>query len=103
MKKRRNVALICFVFVASFCMANKNSTLKVIDKTLDFSVAQSFGLYNTMLEVPDRLPRNASASGELTTSNDAWWTSGFFPGTLWLLADYSKDKNMTVRAQWDIF
>ena len=99
MKKSRIVFLLCFAFITLNGIANKKTTLKVIDKTLSFSVNQSFGLYQTILEMPNRLPRNASSTGELTTSNDAWWTSGFFPGTLWLLYDFSKNEEMKIAAQ----
>jgi len=40
---------------------------------------------------PDQLPRTIDASGKLVTCNSSWWTSGFFPGTLWLLYEKTQE------------
>lgn len=65
-----------------------------IQKTLNFSVEQSMRLYTNVKDLPGKLPRTINEKGELVTSNDSWWTSGFFPGTLWYLNEYSEDKNL---------
>lgn len=38
------------------------------------------------------LPRTINEDGTLRTNTSDWWTSGFFPGTLWLVYEYTKDK-----------
>jgi len=40
---------------------------------------------------PDRLPRTIDAAGKLVTCDSGWWTSGFFPGSLWLLFEKTQD------------
>lgn len=39
-------------------------------------------------------PRSLDASGALVTSDSKWWCSGFFPGSLWLVYEYTKDENI---------
>lgn len=73
----------------TFSFAKQKPILQVIDESLKFSVQQTIGLSKKMSELPNLLPRTVK-DGELVTSKDSWWTSGFFPGTLWYLYDYSK-------------
>jgi unsaturated chondroitin disaccharide hydrolase len=49
---------------------------------------------DVMKEKPDLLPRTVDTSGVLIASNSGWWTSGFFPGSLWYLYEYSKDEKI---------
>ncbi len=73
----------------TFSFAKQKPILQVIDESLKFSVQQTICLSKKMSELPNLLPRTVK-DGELVTSKDSWWTSGFFPGTLWYLYDYSK-------------
>jgi len=82
------VALSGFLFLAS---AQPRPLKAVIDESLQFSVSQSLAMAKLMKSMPARLPRTLDASGKLVTSNSAWWTSGFFPGVLWYLYEYSGD------------
>ncbi len=43
-------------------------------------------------------PRTSNAAGKLVTTSMYDWTPGFFPGSLWLLYDTSKDPNMKAEA-----
>jgi unsaturated chondroitin disaccharide hydrolase len=51
--------------------------------------------------VPDSLmPRSIYPDGTLRMEKSGWWTSGFFPGSLWYLYEYSKNtqiKNAALR------
>lgn len=47
----------------------------------------------------DRMPRSFdAAAGKLVTSGTDWWTSGFYPGTLWMLYGYSGDAQLRAEA-----
>lgn len=71
--------------------ANHKQHMKALaTKTLDFAARQ----YKLMSQhVPENvLPRTTNnKDGSLVTSNTGWWTSGFYPGTLWYLYEYTKD------------
>lgn len=44
-----------------------------------------------MLPIEGQLPKTFE-NGQVVTSNVRWWTSGFFPGKLWLLYEHTGDK-----------
>ena len=49
---------------------------------------------------PDRMPRSYTAySGKLETSDAGWWTSGFYPGTLFYLYSFSHDTALLGEAE----
>ncbi|MBN1107809.1 MAG: glycoside hydrolase family 88 protein [Bacteroidales bacterium] len=64
---------------------------KVIDRSLNVSMEQYMKMYDVMKENPGLLPRTLDTAGQLITARPNWWTSGFFPGSLWYLYEYSKD------------
>jgi unsaturated chondroitin disaccharide hydrolase len=46
------------------------------------------------------MPRNYVAKeSKLVTSNTSWWTSGFFPGSLWYIYEYTKDTAIRAEAE----
>ncbi|NDC77930.1 MAG: glucuronyl hydrolase [Chitinophagia bacterium] len=48
----------------------------------------------------DRMPQNYDIkTGTMKTSDVTWWCSGFFPGTLWYLFEYGKDKEIRAIAE----
>ena len=71
---------------------------QIIDEGLNFALKQ----YQLMARsIPDstRLPRSTNPNdGSLVTSGTDWWCSGFFPGSLWYLYEYSGDQNILVEA-----
>jgi unsaturated chondroitin disaccharide hydrolase len=92
MKKR-------FLILVSFCLlflscSKEKPVNQVIDESLAFSVKQ----YNMMTAVmkgkPGQLPRTIDSAGNLKTESPKWWTSGFYPGCLWYLYEYSNDPKL---------
>ncbi len=71
---------------------------QIIDEGLNFAIEQ----YQLMAQsLPDstRLPRSTNPDdGTLVTSGSNYWCSGFFPGSLWHLYEYSGDQNILVEA-----
>lgn len=67
---------------------------KVIDDALSFSVKQYTLMADVMKDKSDLLPRTLDTTGNLVTAKSDWWTSGFFPGSLWYLYEYSKDEKI---------
>lgn len=51
-----------------------------------------------MLPLVDQMPRSFE-NAEMITSNIRWWTSGFFPGSLWLLYEHTGDEELKVYAE----
>ena len=64
--------------------------LDVINSSLDFAVMQYSGMLES-LKNTDELPRTINPDGSLKTEGSRSWTSGFFPGSLWYLYEYTGD------------
>jgi unsaturated chondroitin disaccharide hydrolase len=67
----------------------------------DFAVAlrHARNMASAMSAYPDQLPRTIDAGGNLVTCNSSWWTSGFFPGSLWLLYEKSRESQLSEYAR----
>lgn len=56
--------------------------MMILDKNLDSASATGEIIY----------PRSISLDGSLWTSDYKWWCSGFYPGTLWYVYEYTGDE-----------
>jgi hypothetical protein len=68
----------------------RESMRKLVTEDLAFSVQQ----YKSMMRIlpPGKMPKTYDATADrLVTSGPEWWCSGFYPGTLWYLYEYSSD------------
>ena len=90
-----------FLFItgifASFlisCGTKQESMDALIKDRLDRSVEQYDLMAQLLTDHPDRLPRSIDAEGKLLTVASNGWVSGFFPGSLWYLYQYSNDPKM---------
>ena len=101
MKNRKKILIISLTLLASFTCAAETVTKgmkKVIDDALDFSVKQSMSMFYEMKDQKGILPRTAE-NGKMITCESAWWTSGFYPGTLWYCYEYSNDPQIRAAAE----
>lgn len=86
-----------YVLNTALCAA-QTSMEKIVDEALDFSMKQSLRMYDTLKNQPRKLPRTVE-NGKLVTCQSDWWTSGFYPGTLWYLYEYSEDEKVKQAAE----
>ncbi len=97
MKMRLMTAGMLLLVLLSSC-AKEKPIAKVIDESLAFSAQQYSLMAGVMKEKPGQLPRTLNEKGEFITAGPGWWTSGFFPGSLWYLYEYSKDEKFRIAA-----
>ena len=65
---------------------------KVIERSMEVAEQHIRNMVTVLDSQNDRLPRSFNPqTGELITSNSSWWCSGFFPGSLWHLYEYTKN------------
>lgn len=70
----------------------------LVDAQLRFAAEQYLRLAGRT--PADRMPRTYDAAkDELVTSGTEWWTSGFYPGTLWMLYEYTRDARLLDEAE----
>lgn len=68
---------------------------------IDGNLRQAVNQYKVMMGKlkADRFPRTFTAGPDtLVTSNAGWWCSGFYPGTLLYLYEFSKDPSLSAEA-----
>ncbi len=93
MKSISFILITSVFFIFSSC-SHQKPVEKIINESLAFSLKQYTRMADVMLEKPDLLPRTVDTAGNLVTARSGWWTSGFFPGSLWYLYEYSKDEKI---------
>ncbi|MGK7396899.1 MAG: glycoside hydrolase family 88 protein [Candidatus Cyclobacteriaceae bacterium M3_2C_046] len=71
---------------------------QVIEEGLEFS-AQQYSKMVESLPDPARYPRTTETDGSLRTNDTRWWTSGFFPGSLWYLYEATGDPKWRTEAE----
>lgn len=96
--KKILVLFACSLFACTALPAQQHRLSRsFIDKRLR-SAAQQYKLL--MQRLPDHVfPRSYdSAADRLVTSNSSWWCSGFYPGTLLYLYEYTHDDSLKQEA-----
>lgn len=89
-------ALAFLVMPAAVAAQSKNDMRRLIADNLDFAVQQYQVLQDST--PADRMPRTFQ-HGRSVSSDTEWWCSGFYPGTLWYLYEYSKDAKVKAEAE----
>lgn len=69
----------------------QKKTSEWIGDNFAVSAQHARNMVAAMSAYPDLLPRTLDVGGKLVTCNSGWWTSGFFPGSLWLLYEQTGD------------
>jgi len=90
-KKMKFYYLVLLLFFPVIATAQSSGSLDQnnLSQTLGIASEQALSLYRDVQPLKGRLPRTIDEKGKLVSSNDKWWTSGFFPGTLWYLYEFS--------------
>ena len=92
----KNYVVICLLsFMVSGCVTTPEPSMEhVVDYALNRAVEQYKHMYAVMDSIPEMLPRSVDKNGGLETSDSYFWTSGFYPGTLWYLYEYTGDEQL---------
>lgn len=93
--------LIIFVILAQACCSLQENRLeRMIDKAFSNAIEQYGALADSLLrEAPGMLPHSLQEDGQITLVKPAGWTSGFFPGSLWYIYEYSGDERFRELAE----
>ena len=83
------ILLISILGLLTLASCTKQEPMEaLIDRV--FTVAeQQYTAMDTRL-TEKTLPRTLSADGEFVSSNIYWWCSGFYPGSLWYIYEYTR-------------
>lgn len=101
MRNKKKILVSCLILLVcniSSIWAVSKDMKRVVDDALNFSVKQSMSMFNEMKSQKGILPRSAK-DGKMITCESSWWTSGFYPGTLWYCYEYSNDPQVRAAAE----
>ena len=87
---KKILTMIIAIMLQSVITAQPVSMSKLAGDNLNFAVKQ-YKLMLTELDTTNELPRSANKNGTLNLVASDDWTSGFFPGSLWYLYEFTKD------------
>ena len=92
----KNYVAICLLsLMVSGCAKTLEPSMeRMVDDALNRAVEQYKYMYSVMDSIPEMLPRSIDKNGALETSDSYFWTSGFYPGTLWYLYEYTGDEQL---------
>jgi unsaturated chondroitin disaccharide hydrolase len=96
--KKFLVLLLLLSTLASVAQKSAKTMRRLIDTDMQFAVRQ----YKLMasLTPADSMPRSFNEkANRLVASATDWWTSGFFPGSLWLIYEYTADSAIKKEAE----
>jgi unsaturated chondroitin disaccharide hydrolase len=89
--------LICVLLVSySFTQKKNESMAHLIDEQMNFAKEQYKVLAKNV--PPDRMPKSLKM-GQVETSDTKWWCSGFFPGSLLYIYEYTRDEEIKKEAE----
>ena len=92
----KNYVAICLLsLMVSGCTTTLEPSMEhMVDYALNRAVEQYKYMYSVMDSILEMLPRSIDKNGALETSDSYFWTSGFYPGTLWYLYEYTGDEQL---------
>jgi unsaturated chondroitin disaccharide hydrolase len=99
---------LAFLILFNFCNSGREKGKIAISFDMDSIVALAEEKYldaTQSLQVNKRMPRNANPDGTWRTVPLEDWTSGFFPGILWQLYEYSERdywKDQALKWTWPL-
>ena len=95
---KKLLVAILFVAVGLYIFSPRQQLRVSLKKALDVAVAHEKAQAEYMLNREGEMPKTYE-NGQIVTANIRWWTSGFFPGSLWLLYEHTGDDKLREYAE----
>lgn len=96
-------SIVLIFIITCFCSKTKaQPNNKEMAKLINENFALAASQYKLLAKntAADQMPRNYIAKeNKLVTSNTVWWTSGFFPASLWYIYEFTKDTAIKAEAE----
>lgn len=105
MKKLKSILLLALTGMLLACQSTSSTNGEQLLLTADFVDQQLKNAVEQYQVMAKRLPSQSlpktyhEEQDSLETSSTRWWTSGFYPGTLLYLYEYSGDSTLAVAAK----
>lgn len=92
------IALVTAVLLIG-CDHEPADLQQTIISSLNTAVIQYKAMNDSLEDKPGLLPRSSRRDGNLITCKADWWVSGFYPGSLWYLYEFSGDDELKMMAE----
>jgi hypothetical protein len=95
----KSIALTTFLIVVFGIFANAQKHMnELISENMQLAASQYKMLAKTI--PADSMPRHYDPQKKKSVNSDTkWWCSGFYPGSLWLIYEYTKDETIRKEAE----
>jgi lantibiotic modifying enzyme len=91
------ISIVAFsVLSMTFHAQSKKEMSKLIQDEFQFAKKQYKFLLKTVPQ--DKMPQSYK-DGKLVTKDVSWWCSGFYPGSLWMIYEQTKDSEIKKEAE----
>lgn len=90
----RYILLVTALAATIMSCSRKRPVYIFPDDALGLAASQYELMYDTMKSLTGLLPKTIYDENKLVTAGPGWWTSGFFPGTLWYLYENTGDDRL---------
>ena len=97
MKRLLLVAAVVATVIITGC-SERQQLKQTLKATLELAVEHEKAQAEYMLNREGEMPKTYE-NGQIVTANIRWWTSGFFPGSLWLLYEHTGDDKLREYAE----
>ena len=88
----RKILCIVSVLLMTMSCTSHETNQEMVERVFKVAAGQ-VRLMNQML-ADGECPRSLNDDGSLMTSSIWWWCSGFYPGTAWLVYEYTQDEQI---------
>lgn len=95
----KSLLFIGLIGLPEVAFPSDDTMRNTIAVSLKIAANQYLFMANALIEKPGALPKSVAPDGTLSTSGSSWWTSGFFPGTLWYLYEATNDSLLMKMAE----
>lgn len=86
----KTIFMLLAYHIAIITCNGKNDEIKALtDRVFDIAQTQYPKMDKTLDE--EEFPKCTDGEGNLVTSDAGWWCSGFYPGSLWYIYEYTGD------------
>ena len=89
---------LCILVTSCAGTSQEKTMQQVIDEAFSTSAKQYMQMAEKLAASDSLLPRTFDGK-QLITSDSRWWCSGFFPGSLWYLYEYTQDSCLLAYAR----
>lgn len=104
MKMRNNrFAFYSLILLLLAGCTGADSKKQFIGENMNYACEQTRYMLESLGDTNGRYPRSTKKGGSLSTTDIYGWTSGFFPGTLWFLYEFTNDSCWKEKAvEWTL-